>query len=191
MKKKPLRSLRPVQAVTVPSPGSAQPPTFSAFEISQIAIQLCQLSRGEDPEAFFTPAYQLLSQASEFLHHPHRESLKKMLTDSPSRQQQMVRLDCDSLERLKIEHVDLPTLLLPLGQAHGGNKPLVRLGSITSMQGLELAIKKAFSTDQASRILRERRVSIAELRHLEEDIKSRTLERGRSATLQRKARAAK
>jgi hypothetical protein len=164
-KKKPLRSLRPAEMITITGAGSGHGPMFSAFELSQTAILLCQLRRGEDAREFFQPAYQLLRQASDFMDHAHRESLRNLSAHSPSRQQQIVSLDCDSLERLKIESVDLPTLLLPLGQAPRGKKPLTRLGSITTIQGLEAAIKKAFSSVQARRILREKKVSIAELRH--------------------------
>src|SRR5436190_16148428 len=129
MKNKLLIDLVPVESVVIDGRSGRRRVTFSAFELSQIAISLCK--NGSEPSAFFTPAYELLEQASEFLAHPGRERLKKNAL--PCLQGAM-QLNTDSLERLKIGSIDLNMLLTPIRSdpQEKRKKPITRLGAITT-----------------------------------------------------------
>jgi hypothetical protein len=122
------------------------------FELSQIAIALCQLDKkerqgyGHQPDHYFRAAKRLLDEARDYLEtdwNEHWDNVKDTLFDLIP----------------KNKTFTFDELLEPSGEISKGKKSRTRLGAITTPNGLKKAIRHYFSKPEAARIIKDRAMS--------------------------------
>ena len=138
---------------------------FTPFELSHTAIALCKLAKldGKNlpPEHYFDAADLLLNTARCYLESE---------TDRHAAMNRFAASFHDDVDSYRLAKMPIPfdMLLRTSNKPSSGKKPRTTVGSTTTRNGLEKAIRRYFSRNDASRIIKAAAMTGDELDKLNE-----------------------
>ena len=179
MNPKALQDIRVIDSIIIdgtrPSFGS-EDHGCTAIDLVQAACLLASVSGGE-PTSLFVRAFRLLEDANAFL----RQQRLDLLRERATAPQPLQRLSIRALEQLGFKQVSFEWILSPITRPRNDGprkKPVMRIGSITTREALRRKIFEALPRE-ASSILAQGRLTLPQLKALEEHVARKIAARNR------------
>jgi len=180
MNPKALQDIRVIDSIIIggtrPSFGSGDHIGCTALDLVQAACLLASVSGGE-PTSLFVRAFRLLEDANAFL----RQQRVDLLRERATAPQPLQRLSIRALEQLGFKQVSLEWILSPIARPRNDGprkKAVMRIGSITTPEALRRKIFEALPRE-ASSILAQGRLTLPQLKALEEHVARKIAARNR------------